>query len=123
MAVRVNWVWVAITAIAAAVLLVIVLNGGSKTVSVGDQGWIQVKGSKGSDLAIDKESYDKIFQSGTAQDQTEIAFLVLQGKVFSVENGTPVLVIDSSPTMKLVTILDGPYRAKIGWLPPERVTK
>ena len=94
-------------------------------VGVGDEGY--VKSSSGTAnktlIATSEANFDALVKASVANDTIGIAQLVLEGRLFAVEDGTKVLVIDSTVGARQVRILEGELFGETGWLPMEFVVK
>lgn len=72
-------------------------------------------------LAVDKESFDLWTKASVAKDYIGMADMESSGKVYTVKNGTKILVIDSKFGARQVRTLEGDNYGKTGWLPYEWV--
>lgn len=75
-------------------------------------------GSKSTPLATDQETYDETQKILLAKDWAGLRQLVGQGRVFVVDEGTRLRVIEANwdRTMARVEILEGPQASKVGWI-------
>jgi hypothetical protein len=89
--------------------------------SIGENGILQVDGAKSHFVAADEEALKKLFRAIDAKDDYGMADLLLTGQVFSVKDGTRVLVVDKALYTTRIRILEGPYAGKSGWVPYEWV--
>lgn len=90
-----------------------------KPSDVGSEATIQAPNLNEVYLAIDKETFDLWTKACVAKDYVGMAQLEASGRVFTVPNGTKVLVIDSSFATRQVRVLAGNALGKSGWLPYE----
>ena len=77
-------------------------------------------------VATTEDAFDSLMKAITRQDQYGVLDLMLAGKVFVVNDGTTVLVLDHGGFLASrvrVRILDGPMTGRSGWLPYEWVVK
>lgn len=88
---------------------------------VGSEATIQVPNLEVVYLAIDEQAFDEWTKACVAEDYIGMAQLQASGKVFTVPNGTKVLVIDSSFASIEVRILEGDAIGRSGWIPYEWV--
>jgi hypothetical protein len=73
-------------------------------------------------VAVDEDSFNKLLDSIYANDTTTMKVMLLGGKLFTVDNDTPVLVLDKAVFNHLqsvfkVRVLQGENADKVGWLP------
>ncbi len=91
------------------------------SVTIGSEAFIRAGNLDTVYLAVDKQSMDMWAKAGLAKDYIGMAQLEASGRIFPVPNGTKVLVIDSSFTLRKVRVLEGDAYGKSGWLPYEWV--
>ena len=78
-------------------------------------------------VAVDEESFNKLVDLIYANDLTTMQVMFQGGKLFTVNNNTPVLVLDKAVLNRLqsafkVRVLKGQNADKVGWI-PARATK
>lgn len=98
--------------------------GGShepKSVSVGQNGRLDLPGGGAVVLAIDRDSLDAFTKASVAKDTIGVAALVLSGRLFEVPSGTRCLVIDRSFGAHQVRIMEGDQFGTSGWVAYEWV--
>ena len=78
---------------------------------------------QGSSLAIDDPTWDAMMESMTTNDEAGYQALVESGRVFMVEKGRTVEVLDVAFTSLRVQVLDGPHTGKTGWIINDNVNK
>jgi hypothetical protein len=88
----------------------------------GDQGMLETKGASSTTVGISKAAYDQFFKAVSANDAVGYYQLQQNGQIFSIDNGTKVLVIDSSWGYDQVRFLDGKYVGQTGWAEYEMVS-
>ena len=103
-------------------------NGGgsntssSNSPSIGEKG--RLHSGSGYALAADNlTTLDELVSAANANDMYGIRELIAQGRVYRVEDETPVLVIDKSFPATQVRILSGVYAGYSCWVPYEFVVK
>ncbi|MBA7670164.1 hypothetical protein ES703_78308 [subsurface metagenome] len=76
-------------------------------------------------LGVDKKTLKEMNAAVIAKDTFGLDKLIKSGRIFTVPDGTKILMLDSgwSFLVEKVRILDGKYRGKAGWVPYERVRK
>ena len=90
--------------------------------SIGEHGILHIDGGATSHfVAADEEALKKLFRAIDAKDDYGMADLLLTEQVFSVKDGTRVLVIDKALYTTQIRILEGPYAGRSGWVPYEWV--
>lgn len=72
-------------------------------------------------LANTKEIASKVSSFAVKKDIQSIIYLVYDGKVFAVDDGTNAIITDSSFSLYEVRIATGSQTGKRGWLPKEFV--
>jgi hypothetical protein len=85
----------------------------SRVVLVGDHGVVD-SGAKATFLGTTKDNYDEVMKAAMAHDKQGMLESLIAGKAFIVDQGTRVLVIDSSFTLKRVRLLSGTKSGKAG---------
>ena len=103
-------------------------SGGGGTASttfpqVGEVGKIYVEGLDHPLLAVDKRAFDEWVTVCAAGDQHGAAQMHATGKMFAVDNGTRVKVIDIAFGALRVRVLDGDETGKSGWISHEFVKR
>lgn len=98
------------------------------SLSVGDEGIInnndEINNCEGTvALTMTEEAQDEFTKTSIAKDSAGFAEMILEGKIFIVDNCTKAKVIDSSMFKRRVRILEGEQAGKAGWLPYEFITK
>jgi hypothetical protein len=78
-------------------------------------------------VAVDKDSFNRLLDLIYANDTTTMKEMYLSGKLFNIDNGTPVLVLDKAifnrkQSVFKIRVLKGQNAGKVGWL-PARATK
>lgn len=90
--------------------------------TIGKQGILHIDGGASSHfVAADEKAFQKLLDAINAKDEYGVSDLLLTGQVFSVKDGTQVLVIDETLYETQIRILEGPYAGKSGWVPHEWV--
>lgn len=74
-------------------------------------------------VAISKEAFDRFTKLSVAKDTIGIRNMVLAGLVFSVDNGTRVVVIDHGFLKSEVRIMSGKYFGLAVWVASDFVKK
>jgi hypothetical protein len=113
------------TAVVAIAFVLISLAGSRSehpSVDVGEQGRI-ASGAERVIAGVDVAAFDQVVKSQQAHDEAGVTALILSGRAFFVEEGTRVLVIDRSTTLRKVRTLEGPAVGRAGWVPAEWVKK
>lgn len=87
--------------------------------TLGEQGHMRVAAV----LAVDDAAWDAMTDAQVVGDTIGLTTLLLNGRVFILEAGTPVLVIDIGFTSLRVRALDGPSAGLAGWVQIELVGK
>ena len=91
------------------------------SVGIGEDGWIGGSGAGPYYVAVDQESHAAFLQAMLAKDRVgQVQFLV-SGKLFPVPEGTSVLVIGTTFTMRQVRIMSGKHFGHSGWIERESV--
>ncbi len=90
-----------------------------KPSDVGSEATIQMPNLEVVYLPIDEQALDEWTNACVAKDYIGMAQLEASGRVFTVPNGTKVLVIDSRFATRQVRVLEGDAFGKSGWLPYE----
>ena len=122
---RTTYGCLAATAVAAIAFVLISLAGSrskAPSVNVGEQGRI-ASGAQRVIVGVDDAAFDQIVKSQQAHDEAGLTALVLSGRAFFIDEGTRVLVIDRSTTLRKVRTLEGPAAGRAGWIPAEWVRK
>lgn len=91
----------------------------STTFMVGDAAVLHSDQGQPLLVAVDKDTLDAAIDAAIAGDDYAGAELVLTGRLFSVDSGTRVLVIDLALFATKVRILEGPYAGTPGWVVDE----
>jgi hypothetical protein len=73
-------------------------------------------------VAVDKDSFNRVLDLIYANDTTTMKVMYLAGKLFTVDNNTPVLVLDKAvfnhnQSVFKIRVLKGQNADKVGWLP------
>jgi hypothetical protein len=73
-------------------------------------------------VAVDEDSFNRLLDAAYAKDTTTMKVMFLGGKLFTVDNNTPVLVLDKAVFKHLqsvfkIRVLKGQNADKVGWLP------
>jgi hypothetical protein len=90
--------------------------------AIGKQGTLHIDGGASSHfVAADEKAFQELLDAINAKDDYGVSELLLTGRVFSVKDGTQVLVIDAALHKMQIRILEGPYAGKSGWVPDEWV--
>ncbi|MGI8988691.1 MAG: hypothetical protein ACR2I2_03780 [Bryobacteraceae bacterium] len=87
----------------------------------GDNGVLSSGGTGTIALGVTKDDYDAFFAAMRAKDQYGAKELLISGKVFTVQDGTACLVIESSYLMSKVRIQSGEHNNRAGWTAFEMV--
>lgn len=86
--------------------------------SIGKQGILHVEdGASSHWVAADEETTEKLLDAINAKDDYGLSELLLTEQVFSVKDGTKVLIIDEALFKIQIRILEGPYAGQSGWVP------
>lgn len=87
---------------------------------IGQQGHVQ---SPATDVAVatSEAGFDALMRAVAVKDNAAVGALALSGDVFTVPNGTAVLVLARQSTKVQVRLLDGPRPGVIGWVIAEYV--
>ena len=92
------------------------------TPGIGSKVYLHSAGNSGMfPLAVDEQAYDELSSAMMAKDSYGCQELVNSGKVFLVEEGTEVLIIDRTLYLVKVRILEGTNQGKAGWVIHEAV--
>jgi hypothetical protein len=86
----------------------------------GGDGLLRSRGGGRLPVADDWDAYDDLL-SADPRDEYAMRELLLSGRVFAVEDGTEVLVIESRGLSYRIRILEGAYAGRDGWVPGEFV--
>ncbi len=100
-------------------------SGSSSSSSQADIG-DEVRLHRGSQLdqvfvAVDRDAYDELVEVALSRDEIGGNILLASGRVFLVDDGSKVLVVDRDPYIVKVRILEGPYYGRSGWVVHEAV--
>ncbi|MFO7172058.1 MAG: hypothetical protein DIU70_003685 [Bacillota bacterium] len=74
-------------------------------------------------VAVDEQAYEALLSASVANDLDGINELIIAGKVFIVESGTQVRVLDLGFTRSKVRITDGPHAGRVGWVATDWITR
>lgn len=72
-------------------------------------------------VAVDRDAHDELMEVVLSKDEIGGNILLASGRVFLVDDGSKVLVIDRDPYIVKVRILEGPYYGRSGWVIHEAV--
>ena len=77
-------------------------------------------------VAVDKDSFNKLVDSIYANDTTTMEDMRQAGKLFTIDNNTPVLVLDKAvlnhnQSVFKIRVLKGQNAGKVGWLPARAI--
>lgn len=97
--------------------------GSSNMPDIGSEAVLYLKGSDVVLLADSKSSYKQFVKIQAAKDKYGFNQMVSAGKIFSVPNGTRVLILDLDSAAFEVRILQGQHRNRTGWIAYEFAKK
>jgi hypothetical protein len=95
----------------------------SQSWSRGDRVRIVTSNKSGTFMAVDEAANDQLIKVCNAKDSTGLAELMLQGRAWSVDEGTSALVVDPGVFTTEVRLLDGPQAGRSGLLPSEFIAR
>lgn len=91
-------------------------------VPVGTEAYVYVADIEAVTLAVDQQAHDALDKAMQANDTIGYAGLSVAGRIYRVDIGTKVLVIDHNfGGLSQVRVLNGPRIGRSGWLPFEWV--
>lgn len=98
-------------------------GGSAPSVSVGKEGILSGTSGTLTPVAITEAALDQFLKSHSANDKDGMVQMIATGLVFSVDNGTKVLVIDHGEGMfkRKIRILEGNMKGRAGYVPYEWV--
>ena len=86
----------------------------------GGDGVLRSTGGGPLPVAVDRDAYEE-FNTAVPRDKYGVQELLLSGRVFSVEDGTEVLVIETGGFSYRIRILEGAHAGRDGWVAYEFV--
>lgn len=68
-------------------------------------------------LAVDERAYDDMMSAAVANDNAALMRMGVDGKVFALDEGTRVRIVDGGLFKSRVSALEGRQAGRAGWLP------
>ncbi len=90
-------------------------------VLLGQQGFLRTSAGSTITVGITKDAYDAYYKAVSANDEIGYSQLLNANKIFSVPDGTKVLVIDSSWGYDQIRFVDGIYTGESAWVNYESI--
>ena len=87
----------------------------------GEKAVLSVSNSKDVLVAVNLQDYEESRKLIMAGDEQGLAQMIMALRLFSVDNNTPVLVIDRETSKRRIRIQEGPQKGLSGWVPDEYV--
>jgi hypothetical protein len=91
------------------------------SISIGEEGILAGTGGTLTPVAITETALDEFIKSKIANDKDGIVQMIVAGSIFTVNNGTKVLIIDYGDGMfkRKIRILEGAMKGRAGYVPYE----
>lgn len=77
---------------------------------------IIISGDQNNWIAVDSAAWSEAYKASTAGDKHGLYELIVAGRLFVVDDGTPGLLLSIGMQQHEVRILDGPQTGKKGWI-------
>ena len=89
------------------------------TSTTADSGPKRIKASGGILTATTEDNFNEMMRAAVAGDDAALSRMGADGKVFRLQDGTKIKIIDSGISKSKVIALDGAQAGRAGWLPNE----
>ena len=74
-------------------------------------------------VARNPSDFEDWYKAKRVRDEYGMKELIFSGRIFAVKDQSTILIIDSSPTLYKIRVLDGEKEGKAGWIPIEHARK